>query len=286
VKTLLDRVDKRYGPATALTDVTVEFRPGVTALLGPNGAGKSTLLRILATADRADRGNVRVLGGDPTDADDRHAIRARLGYLPQDPRFYGWFSAYEFVDYVAILHQIHPSSRRRRDVRRVLEAVDLTGRMHRRMNRLSAGEQRRAGIAQALLGEPHLLVLDEPTVGLDPVERLRFRRVVSDVAKEHTVVLATHLMDDVAGFCDRAVVLQQGIVVFDDTVDALAAMAEDRVWLSDAPDPTARHWWRTGRGTYRNIGDPPPYAATTPPTVDDGYLELIDGGAFLPGRSQ
>jgi ABC-2 type transport system ATP-binding protein len=154
------------------------------------------------------------------------------------------------------------------------------------MNRLSAGERRRAGIAQALIGEPHLLVLDEPTVGLDPTERLRFRRVVSEVAREHTVVLATHLMDDVAGFCDRAVVLHRGSVVFDGAVDELVAVADGRVWLSDAPDRAARHWWRTGHGTYRNIGDPPPYTTNTAPTVEDGYLLLVDSSTIVPGRSR
>ena len=281
--TLLDRVGKRHGSVAALTDVTVEFRPGVTALLGPNGAGKSTLLRILATVDSADRGAVRVLGGDPADPTDRRSIRERLGYLPQDPHFFGGFSAFEFVDYVAALHQIHPAAQRRREVRRVLEAVGLAGRMHRSLHRLSAGERRRAGIAQALLGQPHLLVLDEPTVGLDPFERLRFRRVVSEVAREHTVVLATHLMDDVAGFCDRAVVLWRGSVTFDGTVDELVAIAKGRAWLSDAPDPAARHWWRTRQGTYRNIGDPPSYATTMPPTAEDGYLLLVDNHAIAPG---
>ena len=280
--TALTGAGKTYGGVHALHDVTVTVAPGVTALLGPNGAGKSTLLRILATAERPDTGAVRILGLDPADPAQRHTIRAHLGYLPQDPQFYGWFTAAEFVDYMALLHEIHPTRRRRHEVRRVLDAVGLTDRMHVHLRRLSGGQRRRAGIAQALLGEPHLLILDEPTVGLDPVERLRVRRIVSTVARHHSVVLATHLMDDVAAVCDRAVVLHQGAVAFDDTTAALAAHAAGRVWTSTAPDPGAEHWWRTGHDAYRNIGDPPPGATTVTPTVEDGYLLFVDGRSTRP----
>jgi ABC-2 type transport system ATP-binding protein len=270
----VDDVSKRFRSTPALDTVSVQTGRGVTGLLGPNGAGKTTLLRIVATALAPDRGSVRVLGHDPGESEGRLEIRRRLGYLPQDPGFYTGFTAFEFVDYVAILKEITDRQERHEDVVRVLNEVGLADRMHQRIRSLSGGMRRRVGLAQALLGSPEILVLDEPTVGLDPIQRLRFREVVSQIARNHTVLLSTHLTEDVAALCARVVVIEQGSVLFNGDTGDLAALADQQVWLSDAPDPRARLAWLTGEGCYRHIGDPPPAVKLVPPTLEDGYLLL------------
>lgn len=272
---------KTYRSTRALDGVTTAVGSGVTGLLGPNGAGKTTLLRIVATALAPDSGRLRVLGHDPADAADRLQLRRRLGYLPEDPGFYLGFTAYDFVDYVAILKEITNRSTRRSEVRRVLAAVGLAERMHQRIRALSGGMRRRVGLAQALLGHPQLLILDEPTVGLDPVQRLRFRETVSDIAREHTVLLSTHLTEDVTALCAHVIVIDHGRVLFTGKPSGLAGMATDQVWLADHPHREARLSWFTGEGRYRHIGEPPPGVECVPPTLEDGYLLLV-GGAPAP----
>jgi ABC-2 type transport system ATP-binding protein len=267
-------LSKRFRSTQALDRVSLRAGPGVTGLLGPNGAGKTTLLRILATAIAADSGDVRVLGQDPTTTAGRLAIRRRLGYLPQDAGHYRTFTAYDFVDYVAVLKEITGTADRRREVRRVLEAVGMADDMHKRMGALSGGMRRRVAFAQTLLGDPDVLVLDEPTVGLDPVQRLRFREVVSAAAQDRCVVLSTHLTEDVAALCSHVVVVDRGRVRFAGEPAALAAQAAGRVWLSGSRDPGALLSWVTSDGAHRHVGRPPAGAALTTPTVEDGYLVL------------
>jgi ABC-2 type transport system ATP-binding protein len=274
-------VHKNFRSTRALDGVTVDISPGVTGLLGPNGSGKTTMLRLIATALAPSAGTVRVLGQDPGNAAGALAIRRRLGYLPQDPGFYGGFTAFDFVDYVAILKEMTDPERRREDVGRVLHAVGLADQMHQKIRSLSGGMRRRVGLAQALLGDPRLLVLDEPTVGLDPIQRLRFRETVSEVARHQTVLLSTHLTEDVAALCGRVVVLDEGRVRFTGDSAELAAMASGRVWQSESPDQAAQLSWLTGDGRYRHIGNRPPGADPVPPTLEDGYLLLL-GTSALP----
>jgi ABC-2 type transport system ATP-binding protein len=272
-------VTKRFGPTVALADVDIELSAGITGLLGPNGAGKTTLLRILATVLGADRGTLDVLGEDPTTSAGRLAVRRRLGYLPQEPGFHRSFSAFEFVDYVAILKEWSDRRARHDEVRRVLTLVGLDAVMGTAIRKLSGGMRRRVAIAQSLIGDPDLLVLDEPTAGLDPEQRLRFRELLSAVAARSTVLLSTHQTDDVAALCNNVVVLLGGSVQFTGTPADLAGLASGRVWMATERDPRAQLAWITGDGMVRHIGDPPAGADLVAPTVEDGYLTLTGATA-------
>ena len=272
-------VTKRFGPKVALAGVDIDLSTGITGLLGPNGAGKTTLLRILATVLPADQGQVNLLGFDPTRGDGRLAVRRRLGYLPQEPGFHRSFTAFEFVDYVAILKEWGDRRARHDEVRRVLSLVGLEPVMGTAIKKLSGGMRRRVAIAQAMLGDPDLLILDEPTAGLDPEQRLRFRELLSAVAARATVLLSTHQTDDVAALCNRVVVLLDGVVHFTGTPPELAALAEGRVWMHTERDPSAQLAWITGEGMVRHIGHPPAGATLVTPTVEDGYLTLTGATA-------
>lgn len=265
-------VAKSYGRTQAVRDVTLCVEPSVTALLGPNGAGKTTIMRMAATILAPDSGQVRILGRDPRKTTDRVEIRRRLGYLPQEPGFYRHFTAFDFVDYVAVLKDLTDRHARHEEVSRVLGLVGLDDIAHHRVKALSGGMRRRLALAQALLGGPELLVLDEPTAGLDPEQRLRFREVVSTLANRPTILLSTHQTDDVAALCQRVVVLLDGAVRFDGAPAQLAAQADGRVWVDEDQNPAAVLSWRTAEGIYRHIGDPPAGSQTTSPTVDDAYL--------------
>jgi ABC-2 type transport system ATP-binding protein len=274
-------VRKRFGRTTALDGLSLDVGGGVTGLLGPNGAGKTTLLRIVATVLAADSGTVSVLGRDPGDARQRAEIRRRLGYLPQDVGAYNGFSVREFVDYIAVLKEHRERRARRAEVKRVLELVDLTDQAYTRVKSLSGGMRRRLGLATAYLGDPELLVLDEPAVGLDPQQRLRFRELVSnDPAR--TILLSTHQTDDVAALCRDVIVVNEGRVLFRGSPAELAASARGRVWRSDAREPGAELAWVAGDGTTRMIGDPPPGADLVEPTVEDAYLVLVGATALQP----
>ncbi|WP_030419564.1 ABC transporter ATP-binding protein [Streptomyces sp. SCSIO 75703] len=265
-----------YGRTRALDEVSLRLTPGVTGLLGPNGAGKTTLLRVLATAVPADRGTFTVLGHDPSGAAGRREVRRRLGYLPQTPGLHPHFTAFEFVDYVAILKELTDRAARHREVRRVLDEVGLADVRARRVGKLSGGMRQRVALAAALVGEPAFLVLDEPTVGLDPEQRMRFRELIAGAGEGRTVLLSTHQTEDVAMLCHRVLVLADGTVRFDGTPAELAARAAGRVWSSTERAPGARAGWRTGTGAYRNLGAPPPGADLLEPTLEDGYLLTLD----------
>jgi ABC-2 type transport system ATP-binding protein len=268
-------VRKRFGSTRAVDGLSMEIGPGITGLLGPNGAGKTTLLRILATVLPADGGRVSVFGLDPSSSRERTDIRRRLGYMPQEPGFHRGFTAFEFVDYIAILKEMTNRRTRRDEVRRVLAAVGLEKVSGKKIRALSGGMRRRVAVAQALLGEPDLLILDEPTAGLDPEQRLRFREMVSALAEERVVLLSTHQTEDVAALCHRVIVMNQGSAPFEGSPRELADMARGRVWYAAGRDPGARLSWRTGDGRHRNVGDPPPEAELAEPSIEDGYLLLV-----------
>ncbi len=277
---VVDAVAKRFGRTLALDGISLDLGIGVTGLLGPNGAGKTTLLRMLATVLAPDSGSLRLLSRNPAEADDRLEIRRRLGYFPQEPGFFRGFTVFEFVDYVAILKEMTDARRRHDEVRRVVAEVGLEEVSGKKIRKLSGGMRRRVALAQSLLGDPELLVLDEPTVGLDPEQRLRFRDVVSKVGEGRTVILSTHQTEDVAALCNRVIVIDQGRTFFDGTTSALAAQAAGRVWIADGRAPGAQVAWRNADGRYRNIGDAPAGAETVNPSLEDAYLLLLGDRAL------
>ena len=277
----LTGVGKRYGRTHALSDVDLAFDHGVTGLLGPNGAGKTTLLRIVATSIAADSGQVRLFGRDPQHSNaDVTAVRRQLGYLPQELGYPSDMTAFGFVEYVAVLKEWNDRERRAREVRRVLDLVGLTDQAATRVSKLSGGQRRRVGLAQALLGDPGLVVLDEPTTGLDPAQRADLRRTLSAVGHRSTVLLSTHQTEDVAALCERVVVLADGVVRFDGAVTDLVATAAGRVWLADEPGDDALVSWRTGTGRHHVVGGTAPAGADpAEPTLEDAYLLMLGPGA-------
>jgi len=274
-------VTRRYGSVRALDGVDLTMTTGVTGLLGPNGAGKTTLLRMLATVLAPSDGQLGLLGLDPADPGQRTEVRRSLGYLPQEMGFPSGFSAFRFVDYMAVLKEWTDRDSRHDEVRRVLDLVGLRDLSAKRLRTLSGGQRRRAALAQALIGDPRLLVLDEPTTGLDPEQRAALRGVLSAAGHESTVVLATHQTEDVAALCERVIVVDGGRVHWDGTVRDLVATARGKVWLADAPTPGAQASWRTGTGRHRNVGaSAPSDAELVEPTVEDAYLLLLGAAAL------
>ena len=271
-------VGRTFGATRALAGVDLDLGPGVTGLLGPNGAGKTTLLRLLATALPPTQGQVRVLGLDPAVPAGRTGIRRQLGYQPQETGFPRGFTAFAFVDYIALLKEWAEPAARHAEVRRVLDLVGLSGLGARRIRAMSGGQRRRVSLAQALLGSPPVLILDEPTTGVDPEQRVVLRAVLAELARTSVVVLSTHQTEDVAALCERVIVLDRGRVRYDGPVTDLTGQAAGRVWLADAPDPAAAVSWRTGTGRYRNIGGRVRDGAEhAEPSLEDAYL-LLRGG--------
>jgi ABC-2 type transport system ATP-binding protein len=271
----LTGVGKKYGGSRALHPTDLELPPGITGLLGPNGAGKTTLLRILATVLTPSEGRLDVHGFDPSDADQRTQVRRRLGYLPQEIGFPTGFTVFGFVDYLAVLKEWNDAASRHEEVRRVLDLVDLTSVSTKKIKTLSGGQRRRLALAQALVGAPQLLLLDEPTTGLDPEQRVSLRAVLAEAARTATVLLSTHQTEDVAALCDQVVVLDAGRVCFSGAVRELVSRADGCVWLDSTPDPQALASWRTATGQYRNVGPAAPASSVhTDPTLEDAYLLL------------
>jgi ABC-2 type transport system ATP-binding protein len=187
----LRAVGRTFGATRALAGVDLDLKSGVTGLLGPNGAGKTTLLRLLATALPPSQGQLSVLGLDPEVPAERTGIRRQLGYLPQEIGFPRGFTAFAFVDYIALLKEWAQPAARHAEVRRVLDLVGLSDLGSKRIRAMSGGQRRRVALAQALLGSPQVLILDEPTTGVDPEQRVTLRTVLAEIARTSIVVLST-----------------------------------------------------------------------------------------------
>ncbi|AXK36379.1 ABC transporter ATP-binding protein [Streptomyces armeniacus] len=210
----------------AVDGLDLSLGTGVHGLLGPNGAGKTTLIRALATVLRPAGGTLELFGKSAGGAGEHRAVRRRIGYLPQEFGYYKRFTVREFVEYMAWLKEV-PKADIPAAVQRAVERVGLADRADERMKALSGGMVRRAGIAQALVNDPSVLLLDEPTAGLDPAQRLRFRELLQEVGADTCVVVSTHLVEDVAAACTDVVLFAEGRLVFQGTPDDLAAAGGD-----------------------------------------------------------
>ena len=273
-----ENLSHSYGSVRALDGINITIGPGITGLLGPNGAGKTTMLRILATLLPPTSGTARLDGWSTSHDRERVEIRRRLGYLPQDLGLYPRFTVFEFVDYLAMLKELHDPRQRHRRVREALEAVDLQDVAGRKIRTLSGGIRRRVGIAQAIVADPQLLLLDEPTGGLDPEQRVRFRQLVGRLGEHRTVLLSTHLVEDVSAICTSVVVLWHGRVLFQGAPAELRKRAEGLVWSAQEASSDAVASWRTDNGKLRVIGARPgPSATPVEPTLEDGYLLVTSG---------
>ena len=230
----LTDLTRRFGRTQAVAGVSLTGGPGVFGLLGPNGAGKTSLLRMMATVLPPTSGRMRLLGRDPRAYGPRREIRRRLGYLPQNLGYYPGFTVAEFVEYFALLKDM-PASQVPRAVATAVERVGLGDRARAKLRTLSGGMLRRAGIAQAIVNEPELLLLDEPTAGLDPEQRLEFRALMRNMGQRATVIVSTHLVEDVGAACTEVALMDKGKIVFHGTPADLIARGEGTSAAGDAP---------------------------------------------------
>mgnify|MGYP003375582983 CR=1 FL=1 len=271
---------RRYGRTLALDDVSLSVGPGVLGLLGPNGAGKTTLMSILATVTRPSAGSFAWEGRDGLR--DPFAVRRALGYLPQDFGLHGQLTAREFLRYVGRLKGLSGRALEQR-LAQLLELVNLHAAADRRLSGYSGGMRQRVGIAQALLSNPRLLIVDEPTVGLDPEERLRFRNLLSEIAHGRVVILSTHIVSDVEAVAERIAVLRRGRLLTLARPEELLRSAEGRVFralvpperLAEAQQRLAvSSLTRRPEGVQVRFVGPPewPGAEAVEPTLEDAYL--------------
>ncbi len=219
----------------ALKNIDLEINSGLFGLLGPNGAGKTTLMRILVTLMKPTQGNIQV--DDYDLLKNRRQIRAMLGYLPQDFSVFSKLKTWEFLDYAAALAGLTQLKERKRAVDDMLEKVGLYDARDRNANKLSGGMKRRLGIAQALIGKPKIVIVDEPTTGLDPEERIRFRNLLSDMTREDIIIiLSTHIVGDISSTCTDMALLNHGELIFNSAPEDLINQARGHVWRIDALD--------------------------------------------------
>jgi ABC-type multidrug transport system ATPase subunit len=281
LKLTIDHVSKRYGAKTlALQDFSLELGPGILGLLGPNGAGKTTLMSILATITKPTSGTIRWNGTDL--AADPNAIRSVLGYLPQDFGVYPNLDAVEFLEYLAAVKGLDAASARRR-IDELLNLVNLTEVRKRPLGGYSGGMRQRIGIAQALLNDPKLLIVDEPTAGLDPEERVRFRNLLSDLSGDRIVILSTHIVSDVEATATDIALISQGRLVAHAAPEDLLRAVEGKVWEWVVPSSelnAARQQYLISNTTRRSDGvhvrllvsQPPMGTTAVAPTLEDAYL--------------
>lgn len=219
----------------ALKDVSMEINSGMFGLLGPNGAGKTTLMKILTLLQDHTSGDITYDGLDINK--DRKAIRTLLGYLPQDFRFFDKLKTWEFIDYAAGISGIKGKRARRDEVERLLNKVGLFEFRERMASKLSGGMKRRLGIAQAIIGNPKVIIVDEPTTGLDPAERIRFRNILSDISNNDVIIiLSTHIVGDISSTCNDVALLNKGELKFRGTPEDLIEMSRSHVWQANMSD--------------------------------------------------
>lgn len=281
---VIDGLSKKYGKRWGLRDFSLECEGGVVGLVGPNGAGKTTLMRIIATLLPQTSGKVSWKGLDiRTQSND---LRQILGYLPQDFGLYPEFSARQFLRFMADMKGL-PKDYAFRQVDEVLEIVNLEQEADRKLKTYSGGMKQRVGIAQAILNQPELLIVDEPTVGLDPAERVRFRTLIAGLTSNRLVILSTHIIGDVEAVANRLIVMNEGVILADTTPELLIRKAAERVWTVVTDPVSAQKLQKTyqvssllghPKGVQLKIISaqrPHEEAVLTEPSLEDAYLFAV-----------
>ena len=282
----LNHVSKSYGKKQALKDVSLQIPQGMFGLLGRNGAGKTTLMKVLATLLNASGGEITVCG---IPISQRKKIREITGYLPQDFSRYGNMNAYEAMDYLGVLSGLGREERKER-IPKLLEQVNLQNNHSTKVKAMSGGMRRRLGIAQAILHEPKVLIVDEPTAGLDPEERVRFRNLLCEIARDRIVILSTHIVGDIEATCEKIAVLDEGSLIYQGTVSELLKKAEGKIYTAEISkvelDELKKNHVVTGmltsgtKAIVRFIGNPEEAlritgATLSEPNMEDAYLYLM-----------
>lgn len=287
---VIDNLSKRYGKKEAIKNLSLKIPSGMYGLLGRNGAGKTSFMRILAALSVPTNGDIWLNG---VSIKETAKIREMVGYLPQDFSMYRSMTVFGAMDYLGLLSDI-PKEIRKERIDKLLEKVNLKDNAKTKIKALSGGMKRRLGIAQALLHNPQILIVDEPTAGLDPEERIRFRNLLSDFADNRIVLLSTHIASDIESTCDGVAVLNDGKLIFHGSTEELIQRADGKVYLIMASKELDRHIkekyvclnisnTRTGI-QYRILSNTPPEekGKIQSPTLEDGYMYLlhqIEGGA-------
>lgn len=282
----IQNLTKTYrGNVQALKGIHLTIPNGMFGLLGPNGAGKTTLMRIMAGILRPTDGMLRIGELNGMTEHGRTEIKRILGYLPQDLGMYPDLSAREFLDYIGILKGMDNRKQRQQRIEDLLAMVALSDVAKRKIKTFSGGMKRRVGIAQALLNDPQLLIVDEPTAGLDPEERIRFRNLLSDLGGNRTVLLSTHIVEDIAQTCNNLAVMNSGAVVFQGTIAQVLQEAHGKVWIISMPNGVKPQGNFTvvstlnmgGNIQYRVVGELSSLSNATPvePGLEDGYVWLM-----------
>ncbi len=282
----IDKLEKRWpGGVHALQALSLELTSGMFGLLGPNGAGKSTLMKIIATLELPDSG--RILFNDRDILCDRAYMRNRLGYLPQFFGVYPQLTGAEFLRYMAELNGV-PRKKLRDRVMLMLEKVSLLAARDRKVKTYSGGMLRRLGIAQALVHDPAILIVDEPTVGLDPEERIRFRNLLTEISREKIIILSTHIVGDISSTCEDLAILSHGRLVYRERPEQLTSMAEGKVWLLECDEREFSavaeqvHIISTiatgGRLQMRVVGEKPQQYTVQPAeaNLEDAYIYFME----------
>ncbi|CAH2715130.1 putative ABC transporter ATP-binding protein YxlF [Neobacillus rhizosphaerae] len=283
----IEGLQKNYRKFQALKNINLHMETGLFGLLGPNGAGKSTLMKILSTILPFQDGKVTIYDFDLVKEGDK--VRQLLGYLPQHFNVPTQFTGREFLHYVASMKGITNQQGRHLQVEKVLEEVNLLPQANKKIKGYSGGMKRRLGIAQALLGNPKLIILDEPTAGLDPSERIRFRNLIEKLSKDHSIILSTHIISDIESSCENVAVIYQGEVLFQGSTEELAEKAVKVVWELSVPfseyDQVEKEYViisnrkEKDRVVFRIISKEKPQGEVSPvqPTIEDGYMAVING---------
>lgn len=280
---IINSLSKRYGKKEVLRNISLTIPEGMYGLLGRNGAGKTSFMRILATLSIPTNGDIQMNG---VSIKETTKVREMIGYLPQDFSIYKNMTVFGALDYLGLLSNL-PNKIRKERIYTLLEQVHLKDNAKTKVKALSGGMKRRLGIAQALLHNPQILIVDEPTAGLDPEERIRFRNLLSDFSDGRIVILSTHIASDIESTCQNVAVLNKGNILFHGSTETLRKQADHKVYLITVPKsldkPIKEHYYVLNRNStntgiqYRILSNTPPneLAEIQTPTLEDGYMYLL-----------